>query len=159
MIFKPFKINKLMFSPKVCVQLFWNMSDKGHFEALKEMLHIVGLSFPLKCEYSFDKERLIVNKTDAGIEIEILKPRKVVRVIKLQRDEIVVETDVIFNQLLRLANEHDALLFISSENSGSEVLINDNGRDFIHFDKTQFVVKDVKDKFNQILSRQRTKEG
>jgi hypothetical protein len=142
-----------MFDTNVVVELFWNASDGKYFDRISRMMQVIGMSLPLNCKCSYDREMLSLVKTQNGIEIEPLKPCKGIRIVGWQEVDIIIDQDSTFKELLKLSNNHDALLIITSETCKSELLINDNGHDFIYFDKNEYDIKDVKEKFKQILKK------
>ena len=148
MFFKSFKVNRNILDSKASVEFFWITSDEKNFDLLIKVLEVFELSMPLSCRCSYDKDRLIVKQGATSIEVTNLEPKKKFRVITLQEVKITIVSETVLKDLLRLSNEYDAMLIITSRNehSKTELIINDNGHDYINFDKSQYDVKEVKKK-------------
>lgn len=154
MIFKQFKIETTLLNKIAIIYLYF--VEEKNSDKLYKALEIFGLSMPLTCCCSYDKDLINLTISNENVNVEVLeKEKKFIRTIHLKETDVVVTSVDTLKKLLKISNDYDALLtFKSMDESNTETVfvVNDNGHDYITFDKNKFDKKDIKTKINQILN-------
>jgi hypothetical protein len=158
MIFKQFKIEKTLLSKIATMYLYF--VEEENSDKLYKILEVFGLSMPLTCCCSYDKDLINLTISD-NVNVEVMeKEKKFIRTIHLKETDVVVNSVNTLKKLLRISNDYDAILVFKSmdmSNTETVFVVNDNGHDYINFDKNKYDRNKIKEKINQILNLKNSK--
>lgn len=155
MIFKQFKIEKTLLSKIARMYLYF--VEEENSDKLYKVLEVFGLSMPLTCCCSYDKDLINLTISDDDVNVEILeKEKKFIRTNHLKEIDVVINSVNTLKKLLRISNDYDAILVFKSmdmSNTETVFVVNDNGHDYIDFEKNKYSNKATEAKINQILNQ------
>ena len=143
MLFKPFRIHRS--GANVSIEFSWIMTAEEHFGRLTELLEMFGMRYgQMVCTCFYDKYVIDLNSGGNGIEINVITGKKHL-MDRHGELEVAVDSDKTLKDLLNISNTYDVMLTIApKKNSKTEMIINDNGDDYINFDNGEFDTKTMK---------------
>lgn len=149
MLYKPYKITKTH------IELMLDFNDEKNFDILVSMLKVFNLqTAQLVCSCAYDDKRIALSVVDGVVKVDIIKNRPFVYAVVKRNLKVFINSDFTLKELLQISNNHDVMLTImptDTDNSKTNIIINDNGHDYILFDKNEFDVQEIREKFKQII--------
>ena len=80
------------------------------------------------------------------------KKRPLIYSINNKEFKVSINSDFMLKQLLEISNNYDVMLSITPiDKITPNVIINDNGHDYINFDKNEFNVQVIIEELNKLL--------
>jgi hypothetical protein len=132
----------------MCSELLWDVSNEKYYNSFTTLIEKFKICKPLACTCLYDKDIIDLSVSERGVEVKTITEKKpFIRRIILKELDVIVETDTILKELFRISRAYDATLFIKSNsepNSKTLIIVNDNGHDYINFDKHELDRKTVK---------------
>lgn len=138
---------------KAHVEIPWNVGTERCFDKFIKVLEVFEIgSEQIICTCSYDKDLINLSSSDEGIEVNLITEKKpFIRVIKQKELEVAINSDKMLKDLLEISSEYEAMLSINSKhNSNAEIIINDNGHDYINFDSSKYDARTVKAEIKKI---------
>lgn len=152
MPFKPFRIHGSR--AKVSIEFSSAISAEEHFDRLIKLLKVFGMRHGrMVCICYHDKDIINLSVKGNDIEINIITGKKpFFRLIRLEEIEVAIDSDKTLKSLLNISNTYDAMLrIVPMKNSETEMIINDNGKDYINFDNKEYDTGTVKAEIEEIF--------
>lgn len=147
MIVKPYKLNKSF------VELLYDFSDEKNYDILINIFKIFNLQIAqLVCSCVYDDKKIELSIVDDKVKVGIEKKRPLIYSINNKEFKVSINSDFMLKQLLEISNNYDVMLSITPiDKITPNVIINDNGHDYINFDKNEFNVQVIKEELNKLL--------
>lgn len=147
MIVKPYKLNKSF------VELLYDFSDEKNYDILINIFKIFNLQIAqLVCSCVYDDKKIALSIVDDKVKVGIEKKRPLIYSINNKEFKVSINSDFMLKQLLEISNNYDVMLSITPiDKITPNVIINDNGHDYINFDKNEFNVQVIIEELNKLL--------
>ena len=147
MIVKPYKLNKSF------VELLYDFSDEKNYDILINIFKIFNLQIAqLVCSCVYDDKKIALSIVDDKVKVGIEKKRPLIYSINNKEFKVSINSDFMLKQLLEISNNYDVILSITPiDKITPNVIINDNGHDYINFDKNEFNVQVIIEELNKLL--------